>query len=138
MSTDFDRLVAQARLAHSKAGEHELWKAAVNLDRWYLLGHGQADDLEPIFAQHEGRTHLLAFTDLERADAQADLLEQRTGSRPAVLHMDVPDAIDYLRTLDEAGLVAGVHFNNGLHAFAESLVNIIEMSKRYRRSSLRP
>lgn len=132
MSTDFDLLVAQAQFGQSKTGEHELWKAAVTLDHWYFLGQGEGDDVEPVFAKHDGKTHLLAFTDEEHADAQAAQQEQRTGSRPVVLHMDVPDAIDYLRVLDKDGKVAGVHFNNGLHAFAESLVNIIEMSKRYR------
>ncbi|RMH10400.1 MAG: hypothetical protein D6695_11480 [Planctomycetota bacterium] len=129
---DFDQLVAEAQFGQSKTGEHALWKAALTLDRWYFLGAGQDDDVEPMFAQHDGKTHLLAFTDEDRAQAMAEQLEQRSGSRPAILHMDVPDAIDYLRVLDEDGQVAGVHFNNGAHAFGESLVNIIEMSKRYR------
>lgn len=133
MSTDFDALVAQAQFGQSKTGEHDLWKAALALDHWYFLGQGEGDEVEPVFAKHDGRTHLIAFTDEDRAEAAAGFQEQRTGVRPPVLHMDVPDAIDYLRVLDQDGQVAGVHFNNGLHAFSASLVQIIDMSKRYRR-----
>lgn len=132
MPIDFNLLVASAQFGQSKTGDHELWKAALTLEHWYFLGSGDGDEAEPIFAQHDGKTQLLAFTDEDRADAMASQHQARTGSRPVVLHMDVPDAIDYLRVLDGDGKVAGVHFNNGQHAFGDSLVNIIQMSKRYR------
>lgn len=132
MSIDFDALVTQARFGQSKTGEHDLWKAALALDHWYFLGQGEGDEVEPVFAKHDGQTHLLAFTDEDRANAMAEQTEQITGRRPSILHMDVPDAIDYFRVLDQDGAVAGVHFNNGQFAFAESLVHVVDMSTRYR------
>jgi len=127
MDTDFDSLVLGSQMAQSKAGDHVLWKAAFALENWYLLGTGEGDDVEPVFAQHDGKTHLLAFTDAERAEAVATERSAET----VVLHLEPADAIEYLRALDEDGQVVGVHFNNGPFAFGESLVNIIDMYSRY-------
>ena len=131
MSDKFDEMVLGSQMAQSKAGEHALWKEAFALECWFMLSIGEGEDLEPIFAQYEGKTHLLAFTDGERAEAMAKAHEQRIGRRPSVLHMEVPDAIEYLQALDEGGQVAGVHFNNGDFAFGASLVSIIDMHGRY-------
>jgi len=131
MSDKFDEMVLGSQMAQSKAGEHALWKDAFALECWFMLGIGEGEDLEPMFAQYEGKTHLLAFTDGERAEAMAGTLEEKSGHRPTVLHMEVPDAIEYLRALDEDGQVAGAHFNNGDFAFGASLVNIIDMFERY-------
>lgn len=127
MDTDFDSLVLGSQMAQSKAGDHVLWKAAFALENWYLLGTGAGDDVEPVFAQHDGKTHLLAFTDAARAEAVAG---ERAGES-VVLHLEPGEAIEYLRALDEDGQVAGVHFNNGPFAFGDSLVNIIDMYGRY-------
>lgn len=127
MDTDFDSLVLGSQMAQSKAGDHVLWKAAFALEKWYLLGTGEGDDVEPVFAQHDGKTHLLAFTDSERAEA---VVSERSGES-VVLHLEPGEAIEYLRALDEDGQVAGVHFNNGPFAFGDSLVNIIDMYGRY-------
>jgi hypothetical protein len=135
MSDKFDEMVLGSQMAQSKAGEHALWKEAFALECWFMLGIGEGEDLEPMFAQYEGNTHLLAFTDGERAEAMAGSLEEKSGQRPTVLHMEVADAIEYLRALDENrdedGQVAGAHFNNGDFAFGASLVSIIDMYGRY-------
>ncbi len=131
MTIEFDSLVLGSQMGQNKSGDHALWQAAVMLEQWYMLGVGEGDDLSPMFAKHEGKTHLLAFTEEERAEAMAEETEKQTGMPAAILHMEVPDAIEYLRALDEDGQVAGVHFNNGMFAFGDSLVNIIEAYKKY-------
>lgn len=132
MTTDFDSMVLGSQMAQSKAGEHELWKAALALDNWYLLGLGEGDEIEPVFAQHDGKTHLLAFTDAERAEAAAAERESRAQTRPVVLHLEPDEAVEYLEALDADGQVAGVHFNNGPFAFGASLADIIDMHRRYK------
>jgi hypothetical protein len=128
---DFDALVLGSQMAQSKAGEHELWKAALALENWYLLGLGEGDDVEPIFAQHDGKTHLLAFTDADRAEAAADDREKNAQTRPVILHLPPEEALEYLEALDADGQVAGVHFNNGPFAFGASLASVIDMHRRY-------
>jgi hypothetical protein len=131
MSDKFDEMVLGSQMAQSKAGEHALWKEAFALEQWFLLGVGEGEDLEPMFGEFEDKIHLLAFTDGERAQAMASALAEKSGHQATVLHMEVADAIEYLRALDEDGQVAGVHFNNGDFAFGASLVNIIDMHGRY-------
>jgi hypothetical protein len=132
MDSDFDALVEQSTAAHNKTAEHALWKAALALPAWYFVSNDAGDDAEPVVGMINGRSHILAFTDEDRA---ADFSKRRAAQRgnedTPVLEMDVPDAVEYFSSLREAGVDSAL-FNSGKYAFSESLVNIIDMFKRYR------
>lgn len=129
MAVDFDVLVENARMGQSKEGEHALWRAAFGLPVWFFLGVGEGEDMQPLCAVSNGLVQLLAFTDEERADAAA---AARGDKEPAVVvHMDVPEAIEYCRQLDQSEQVSGVFFNNGAYGFGASLLHVIERHKRF-------
>jgi hypothetical protein len=133
MAVDFNVLVENARFAQSKVGEQALWKAAFELPCWYFLGVGEGDDMQPLCAVAEGHAHLLAFTDEERAQSAADARGEREPA--AVVHMEIADAIDYCRALDEAQDVVGMFFNNGQYGFGAPLLAIIDRYKRFSRGT---
>lgn len=130
MEQDFDALVEASRAGQNKMGEQALWRAALTLDRWFLIGNAEGEQTEPICGMVDGHAHLIAFTDEDRAN---DFAKRRAASGEhsagSVLHMDVADAIEYLRQLDEAG-VAGVLFNSGAYSFSQSMVRIVDMHGR--------
>ena len=127
---DFDGLVEASWNAQNKLGEQAVWHAALGLDRWYLvLGESGTD---PMFGAVEGRPYLIAFTDEPRAEAfAAKLSEQRNTPAPGVVHMDIPEAIDYIDSLKDQG-VDGVLFNSGGFSFQAGCIAITDMHRRGR------
>jgi len=142
MELDFDLLVDASRNGVNKTAEHDLWKAATQLDTWYFVARGTGDDAEPLIGALDGKPYLLAFTDDARA---ADFAKRRTmrasdargSARDAasmqggVLEMDIPDAVQYAHDLGQAG-VEGVLFNSGGYAFQCSVPELVDRVKRYR------
>ncbi|TVS06600.1 MAG: hypothetical protein EA423_05365 [Phycisphaerales bacterium] len=117
--TDFDTLVDATRMAHNKNAEHELWRRCLALEHWYCIGVGEGEEMQPLIAAVEGKPHLIAFTDEERAhEFGRRLAAKKGGAVPTVIHMEVDDAVDYCRVLYEYHPeVHGVHFNDGGYAF---------------------
>jgi hypothetical protein len=133
MDHDFDALVDGARDAHSKVGEHTLWKAAMSLPCWYFVADVPGEEGEPLVGAVDGVPHLLAFTDEERAEVfSKHRASQRGGVPTPVLNMDVADAVDYCKSLMETK-VDGVLFNNGKYSFQAALSKIVDMHSRYTR-----
>ncbi len=121
---DFDALVETARMGMNKTGETALYKAALSLPSWYFVAHGEGDEAEPMVGVVEGVPHVLAFTEEFRAAGYADGLgRQRGSSAPAVLSMDVPDAMEYFDVLAQHK-VEGVAFNSGDYAFAVTFTQL--------------
>lgn len=133
MPHDFEALAQAARMVHTKTGEHDLWKAALSLPAWYFVAGSQGPDAEPIVGSVEGKPFILAFTDETQA---SEFTKRRSAHRgnvdTPVLHMEPADAVEYFRSLREAG-VEGALFNSGAYAFQASLVSIIDMHTRYSR-----
>lgn len=126
---DFDALVETARMGMNKTGEFELHKAVLSIPTWYFIAHGEGDDAEPMVGVVDGVPHVLAFTEEFRAAGYADILgRQRGSSSPAVLSMDVPDAMDYFGVLAQHR-VEGVAFNSGDYAFAVSFTQLNAAAK---------
>ncbi|MBI1190420.1 MAG: hypothetical protein GC200_07050 [Tepidisphaera sp.] len=141
-ASDFDELVERSRMIANKLGEQALWKAAVSLESWYFLGAGPEGDEAPAIGSLEGKPFVLVFTDQDRASdfgrrQNMRRSDARGASRsaeemdPLVMNMDLPDAIDYMRQLKDAG-VEGALFNSGAYAFQSSLIELID---RYERAS---
>jgi len=127
----FDDLVAASQTASNKNAEHEIWRRAMNLPHWFFIAAGDPNDPEPMAAKVDGRPHLIAFTDEDRAEAFAKRTAEKLGVQPSpVLHMEVPDAIGYCQILFELG-VEGLHMNDGGFAFDAPLGQVIDMHKRY-------
>jgi hypothetical protein len=128
---DFDVLVEQSRSAVNKTGEQNLWKAALNLPAWYFVGMGAGDDVEPMIGTLDGKPHLMAFTDHERAERFAKHLVGKKGiQEPPVLEMTVAEAVDYCGVLADHK-VAGIVFNTGQYAFQAGMIRVADMFKRY-------
>lgn len=127
---DFDALVETARMGMNKTGEFDLHKAVLSIPAWYFIAHGEGDDAEPMVGVVEGVPHVLAFTEEFRAAGYADILgRQRGSSAPAILSMDVPDALEYFAVLAQHR-VEGVAFNSGDYAFAVSFTQLNAAAKR--------
>lgn len=137
---DFDELVERSRMVANKLGEQALWKAAMNLESWYFVGSGPEGEEAPAIGALEGRPYVLVFTDEDRASdfsrrRSMKQLDVRSGGRDpgamsgAVLNMDVPEAVEYLRQLKEGG-VEGALFNSGAYAFQCSLPELIDRHGR--------
>lgn len=133
MEPDFEALVIASRMAHTKTGLHDLWKAAIALPAWYFVAGSSEPDAEPIIGSVSGKPFVLAFTDEPQA---AEFTKRRAAHRgnvdTPVLHMEPGDAVQYFKSLREGG-VEGVLFNSGMHAFESSLVDVIDMYSRYAR-----
>ena len=131
MDTPVDALAEAARSVQNKVGEQNLWKAVLGLPAWYFIAKGIGADAEPMVAAVEGRPMLLAFTEEERAEAFTRHLESKKGPpRPGVLEMDVPDAVDYARQLEDLG-VDTILFNNGEYSFSCTMTRLKDMHGRY-------
>lgn len=142
---DFDELVERSRMIANKLGEQALWKAAVALESWYFMGAGPEGEEAPAIGSLEGKPYVLVFTDQDRA---ADFGKRQNMRRSdarghartpedmdaLVLNMDLPDAVDYLRQLKDAG-VEGALFNSGAYAFQSSLIELIDRYERYGRGA---
>lgn len=126
---DFDALVEAARMGMNKTGEFALYKAALALPTWYFIAHGEGDEAEPMVGVVEGVPHVLVFTEEFRAAGYADILgRQRGTSAPAVLSMDVPDAMEYFAVLAQHK-VEGAAFNSGNYAFAVTFTQLNASAK---------
>lgn len=126
---DFDALVETARMGMNKTGEFDLHKAVLSIPTWYFIAQGEGDEAEPMVGVVEGVPHVLAFTEEFRAAGYADILgRQRGSSSPAVLSMDVPDALEYFGVLAQHR-VEGVAFNSGDYAFAVSFTQLNAAAK---------
>ena len=131
MDTTFDDLSMDARNAQNKAAEHDLWKKTLALSEWFFVSSG-GDDPAPVVGMIDGKPHLLAFTDEERAGFVADRLAMSKGDvEGATLCMDVPDAVEYAAQLRDHG-IAGIHFNDGEYAFNCGFDRLADMASRYR------
>lgn len=139
---DFDALCTASLNVQNKLGEQDLWKKAINLPTWYFVARGSGDDAEPVIGTLGGGSHLLAFTDEERAANFARIRAMRAsdvrgGARSPealgglTLEMDVPDAVEYCHDLAKAG-VESVLFNSGEFQFHCSLIQLVDRFKRYR------
>jgi hypothetical protein len=139
---DFDALCTASLNVQNKLGELELWKQAVNLPSWYFIARGSGDDAEPVIGMFNGGSHLLAFTDEDRASNFARMRALRAsdarGSARSpealsglTLEMDVPDAVEYCRDLIKSGVESAL-FNSGEFQFHCSLIELVDRYKRYR------
>jgi hypothetical protein len=131
MGPELDALAEAARSVQNKVGEQQLWKTVMGLRVWYFIAQGEGDDAEPMVASVEGRPRLLAFTDEDRAEAFARHIEGKRGTRPGLLEMDVPDAVEYAQELESLD-VESVLFNSGEHGFSCSMTRLREVWDRYR------
>lgn len=130
MNHDFDALSLAARNAVNHTGKHELWKAALSLEEWFFIGTEHGEDAQPIVGIYEGRPHLLAFTDEDRATAFALARAAKKGGEPGpVLSMPPSDAVDYLVELREH--VDGMVVNPGDNAFSSQPMALKDMRDRY-------
>ncbi|MCC6426919.1 MAG: hypothetical protein IT435_08860 [Phycisphaerales bacterium] len=135
MQQDFDALVAGSRSGVNKAGEHDLWKAAIALPEWCFISSAAGDDAEPVIGAVGGRPYVLVFTEESRAiEFSKRRATQRGVEDVPVLTMAVAEAIEYFRALRDAG-VEGALFNSGEYAFQAPLTNIWDMHSRYSRGS---
>lgn len=126
---DFDALVETARMGMNKSGEFELHKAVLSVPTWYFIAQGEGDDVEPLVGVVEKVPHVLAFTEEFRAAGYADILGRQRGTpAPAVLSMDVPDALEYFKVLAQHK-VEGVAFNSGDYAFAITFTQLNAAAK---------
>jgi len=142
--TDFDALCTAAQNIQNKLGEQELWKTAVALPTWYFVARETGDEAEPVIGTLDRASHLLIFTDEERAanfarmramrasdargsDRSTDAIRDGTAG---TLEMDVPDAIEYCRDLAKAGVESAL-FNSGEFQFHCSLIQLVDRYKRY-------
>jgi hypothetical protein len=133
MDVPFDALAVSSRSVQNQSGAQQLWKAVMSLRVWYFIAQGDGDDAEPMVASVEGKPHLLAFTDEDRAEAFARHLESKKGGpRPGLLEMDVPDAVEYGQELEQLG-VERVMFNSGEHCFGCSMTELRERFSKYLR-----
>jgi hypothetical protein len=142
---DFDALCTAAHNLQNKLGEQELWKVALNLPTWYFIARGTGDDAEPVIGTLNRASHLLVFTDEERAADFARMRAMRASDArgsdrspeairaetAGTLEMDVPDAIAYCRDLAKAGVESAL-FNSGEFQFHCSLIELVDRFKRYR------
>ncbi|MFZ4576148.1 MAG: hypothetical protein ACOYN0_17320 [Phycisphaerales bacterium] len=130
MSHDFDALSYAARTLVSKTARHELWHAALSLPEWYFVGTGEGEDVAPLVGVSEGRPHLLAFTDEDRAHEFAAARAARKGCDPGVLlGMTPSEAVEYVVQLREQ--VDGVLLNSGEHGFAAQPMELKDMHDRH-------
>lgn len=133
MDADFNTLVEASRSAVNKTGQHDLWKAALGLELWYFVASGSAEDADPVIASYEGKPHILVFTDQTRAiDFSRRRAAQHGAEDGPLLHVEPSEAVEYFRTLRQAG-VEGALFNTGPTGFHASLGSIIDMHGRYAR-----
>jgi hypothetical protein len=132
---EVDALVVESRSAVNKLGVQALWRSVLGMRQWYFVGaaNDPADPeaIEPVVALVDGAPRLLAFTDEARAEAFAAKRAREKGVEPVVLHMEVPDALDYGNSLIQAR-VAGYLFNSGAHAFQGSFEDVFNAWKRRR------
>lgn len=130
---DFEALARAAGSDHTKTAEHDLWKAAVSLERWYFVASSSEDDAEPVVGSIGGSSFVLAFTDVGQATEFSRRRAAHRGVDDApVVHMDPAEAVSYFQTLREAG-VEGVLFNTGGAAFQASMDEVIDRHARYTR-----
>lgn len=133
MVYDFEALARAASADHTKAAEHELWKAAVMLEYWYFVAASARDDAEPVVGSIGGKPFVLAFTGEGLATEFAKRRAAHRGEDDApVVHMEPAEAVSYFETLREAG-VEGAVFNTGGAAFQASMADIIDRHTRYTR-----
>ena len=131
MGSQFDALAEAARSVQNKVGEQALWKAVMALPVWYFIAQGTGDDAEPMVAKGDRRSHLLAFTSEDQAEAFTRHLEaKRGGPRPGLLEMDVVDAVGYAQELMDLG-VDSILFNTGEHSFSSGMIGLKDMYGRY-------
>lgn len=123
---DFDELSIAANDARNKVGERAYIQAALSLDAWYFIGVGPEDELEPLIAAGTEGPRLLVFTDEARAEGYRDHLAAK-GKPGTVLHMEVPDAVEYCNMLREHN-VASAHFNDGGAAVTVPLGRIVDLA----------
>lgn len=126
---DFDALAVEANDARNKMGERTYVQAALSLDSWWFLGvspPGEVDP-EPLIASGSEGPRLLVFTDEARAEGYRDHLSKK-GMTGVVMHMDVPEAVEYCGVLREHN-VASAHFNDGGSAVTVPLGRVVELAK---------
>lgn len=132
MQAEIDALVEASRDGTSKMGEHALWRAVVNLPAWYFVANSAEEDCEPTVGVVDGRAHLLAFTEEERAAAfSARRAQIRGGKQHPVLHMEVDDAVSYCQSLMDAE-VESVLFNSGKYAFQAGMIELKDKVRQFR------
>lgn len=133
MIPDFDALSHAARNIANRAALHDLWKSALGLPDWYFVATDDSDDAQPVIGISDGKPHLLAFTDEQRAaEFSAIRAKKRGHSATSILSMSVDDAVDYLHDLREQ--VDGIVMNSGEYGFSIQPVALLDMRNRYRTS----
>lgn len=131
MATDFDALAHAARNIANRTALHDLWKAALLLDEWFFVASDDGDDAYPVVGISDGKPHLLAFTDDQRASefSAARAIKRGIAATP-ILSMSVEEAVAYLYELREQ--VDGIVMNSGEYGFSSQPAALCDMCKRYR------
>jgi len=131
MATDFDALAHSARNIANRTALHDLWKAALLLEEWFFVASDDGDDAYPVVGISDGKPHLLAFTDDQRASefSAARALKRGIAATP-ILSMSVEEAVAYLYELREQ--VDGIVVNSGEYGFSSQPAALCDMCKRYR------
>lgn len=131
MATDFDALAQAARNIANRTALHDLWKAALLLDEWFFVASDDGDDACPVVGISDGKPHLLAFTDDQRASefSAARAIKRGIAATP-ILSMSVEEAVAYLYELREQ--VDGIVMNSGEYGFSSQPAALCDMCKRYR------
>lgn len=131
MATDFDALAHAARNIANRTALHDLWKAALLLDEWFFVASDDGDDACPVVGISDGKPHLLAFTDDQRASefSAARAIKRGIAATP-ILSMSVEEAVAYLYELREQ--VDGIVMNSGEYGFSSQPAALCDMCKRYR------
>lgn len=121
---DFDALAAAGRERKHPRAMEDLWEAVFRLPAWHFIPRGGTDDPTPLAINRDGRGHVLAFTDKDRAHAFAVLRGLKQGDGYGVLSMEFPGAAEYCARLRDA---AAIEFNTGPNGFFAAVANMLPM-----------
>ncbi len=132
--TEVDRLAAAVRVEATRETLEPLWRATMNLERWYFPAVGDFPELSPFAGMIDGEGYVMAFTQRARAERYATSQGLATaGERPRVLSFPPVQAAKLCVQQHERG-ANWVVFDRGWAGWRFLLADLAGIMTRYRDS----